>query len=470
MRVGRVTLEGFQEKAVRAITHFRGRALIADEMGLGKTIEALAWIAGSVDRRPAVVVSPAHLRINWLREGERMGLRVVVLEGRRPRRVSRADVYVVGYDVLKWWVSSLKAVRYVTVVADEAHYVKNEKASRSRAAYELARRAKYRLALTGTPITNKPPELYGVLRFVWQERFRRRGDFLEQNCYKVLKPWGVDYVVRPRSLAALHAELKQLGMIRRLKDETLPLPSKLRRIERLEVDLTEYRKIEAKKPDESNRWERYVWIGRIRRAAAAAKLDAVVKWIAERLDAGEKLIVFAVHRFVIRRLRDEFRDRAVVVYGAVSPSEKDVAVRRFQTDPAVRLFIGQIVAAGTGLTLTSATRVVFAELSWSPADHLQAEDRAHRIGQGRDVEVVYLVAAGTIEEAVCRVLSRKSREAAEAIDGRRDIDILRGGGRRRGDDDSRDLRAPRFALHHDGGTRSAGVVANRLSRLWSRKR
>jgi SNF2 family DNA or RNA helicase len=163
-------------------------------------------------------------------------------------------------------------------------------------------------------------------------------------------------------------------------------------------------------------------IEKLKQAAAAAKLNAAVAWIADRLDES-KLVLFASHTFVVERLMQAFGDRAVRLTGADDAAARQVAVDRFQTEESVRLFVGNLKAAGVGLTLTAASDVAFLELAWTPADHDQAEDRLHRIGQRGSVTAWYLLAADTIDEDIVELLERKRQVIAGVTDGDFDLAV-----------------------------------------------
>jgi SWI/SNF-related matrix-associated actin-dependent regulator 1 of chromatin subfamily A len=187
-------------------------------------------------------------------------------------------------------------------------------------------------------------------------------------------------------------------------------------------------RLDSEKAQRAMRAESMTRLGYLLRLAAKLKLPYVVEWCQQFLDqTGEKLVVFGVHHEVLGELRQSLKAKSVLIDGSVTGSRRQQLVDQFQQDSKTRLFLGNLRAAGVGLTLTAASTVAFAELSYRPADLLQAEDRVHRIGQVNPVAEYYLVAHGTIEEKLCRVLQKKLEVISSIIDGRpsRDFDVLR---------------------------------------------
>ncbi len=150
-------------------------------------------------------------------------------------------------------------------------------------------------------------------------------------------------------------------------------------------------------------------LNQARHALALAKVEATLEAVRERLEAGEKVVVFSSYSGVIERLSAELGDQARVITGATPAAQRQAAADAFQEDPGVRVLLGNLVAAGVGLTLTAGTHVVFNDLDWVPANHWQAEDRIYRIGQTRPAFVTYLVAEGTLDDYVAALLEQKAR-------------------------------------------------------------
>ncbi|MFI5005030.1 MAG: DEAD/DEAH box helicase [Solirubrobacterales bacterium] len=426
-------LKPFQRAGVSYLLSQR-RAFLADEQGLGKTIEALAALEAD-GAYPAVVVCPASLKLNWLRELERWlpgrSARALVGTGARVSAPAAApvDVTVVNYDILAARMEELRALDPRALVLDESHYCKNAAAKRTQAVARLAAavpRDGLVLALTGTPVMNRPPELIAQLRIIG-----RLGDFGS----------GAQFGRRFRGTDAhlrLHWHLRARCFVRRLKAEVLPqLPAKTRAVVPVELDNeTEYRLAERDvvawlqsqpldlreldaKVAAALRAERLVRLNALKLLAARGKLHAALAWIHDFLSSGERLVVFAHHREIQRAIRERF-PAALHILGADSHAARDASLRAFQAPDTAenQLIVCSIDVAGQGITLTRSSNVAFLELDWTPAKHDQAEDRCHRIGQQDAVNASYLLAAGTIDETIATLLERKRAVIGAVTDGR----------------------------------------------------
>jgi SNF2 family DNA or RNA helicase len=416
----------------------RRRAFLADEQGLGKTIEALAAIEAA-GAYPAVVVCPASLKLNWLRELEhwlpQRTARALSGNGSATSsndvaRPSAADVTVVNYDIVAARLDELCALSPRALVLDESHYCKNAAAKRTQAVQRLSVSVPSDgliLALTGTPVTNRPAELISQLRILG-----RLADFGS----------GVRFSERFRGADAhlrLHWHLRSRCFVRRLKADVLPqLPAKTRAIVPVELDNeAEYRLAERDlvawlrsqpldlreldaKVAAALRAERLVRLNALKLLAARGKLHAALGWIHDFCSSGERLVVFAGHREVQRAVLSRF-PTALHILGEDTPTSRDAALQAFQAPDANggnQLIVCSIEVAGHGLTLTRSSNVVFLELAWTPAKHDQAEDRCHRIGQQDAVNAYYLLAADTIDETISTLLERKRAVIGAVTDGR----------------------------------------------------
>ena len=423
-------LKPFQRAGVRYLLKQR-RAFLADEQGLGKTIEALATLEAD-NAYPAIVVCPASLKLNWLRElslwlPHRSAQALTGTRGDAP--VAQADVTVVNYDIVAARLSTLSAIGPRALVLDESHYCKNAAAKRTQAVQQLSTavpRDGLVLALTGTPVMNRPPELISQLRILG-----RLADFGS----------GAQFGKRFRGADAhlrLHWHLRARCFARRLKADVLPqLPAKTRAVVPIELDNEpEYRLAEKdliawlqSQPLDLHeldarvaaalRAERLVRLNALKLLAARGKLAAALAWIHDFLSSGERLVVFAHHREIQRALLERFPG-ALHILGADSPVARDAALQAFQApDDGGRnqLIVCSIEVAGHGITLTQASNVAFLELDWTPAKHDQAEDRCHRFGQEDTVNASYLLAAGTVDETIATLLERKRAVIGAVTDG-----------------------------------------------------
>jgi len=423
----------FQKQGVAFIEKRKGRALIADEMGLGKTIQAAAWLQLHPEKRPAIILCPASLKLNWakeLRETLSTKDKVQILQGTKPYPIT-GSIIIINYDILNSWVETLQAINSQVLVIDEMHLIKNSSAIRTKATKKLAKGIPHIIALTGTPIVNRPVEGFNIFQILDRNLFPNFWKFAHRYCGAYHNGFGWDF-----SGATNKEELNQILtstiMIRRRKADVLKdLPEKLFSFVPMELaNETEYRiaegefieylrQIKGKEAAEkAKKAEHLVKIEALKQLAVKGKMKQAISWIKDFIEDGSKLVVFAVHKEVIDQLMKEFKDVAVKLYGGCSQKERNEAVERFQNDPNIKLFIGNIQAAGVGLTLTAASAVAFLELPWTPGELVQAEDRCHRIGQKNAVNIYYLLAENTVEYKLAKLLDRKKEVLSAVIDGK----------------------------------------------------
>ncbi|HTU85689.1 MAG TPA: DEAD/DEAH box helicase [Solirubrobacteraceae bacterium] len=418
-------LKPFQRAGIHYLLEQR-RAFLADEQGLGKTIEALATLEAD-DAFPAIVVCPASLKLNWMREVGRWlpGRSVQMLDG-NTGGVAATEITIINYEIVAGRLEGLTGLHPRAVVLDESHYCKNPRAQRTQAAQRLCAavpREGLVLALTGTPVMNRPPELISQLRILG-----RLGDFGS----------GAQFGERfrgPDAHQRLHWHLRARCFVRRLKADVLPqLPAKTRAVVPVALDNEpEYRLAEEDviawlhsqpldlreldaRVAAALRAERLVRLNALKLLAARGKLHGALHWIHDFLTSGEPLVVFARHREIQRAVLERFPN-AMHVLGEDSRRARDHAVHAFQ-DGGGQLIVCSIEVAGQGITLTRASHVAFLELDWTPAKHDQAEDRCHRIGQQDAVNATYLLAADTIDETIATLLERKRAVIGAVTDGR----------------------------------------------------
>jgi SWI/SNF-related matrix-associated actin-dependent regulator 1 of chromatin subfamily A len=420
-------LQPFQWAGVRYVLDAR-RVFLSDEQGLGKTVQALAALEAD-DAYPAVVVCPASLKLNWLREaGHWLPHRSIeVVEGgvAVPRT---GDITILNYEVVAKHRETLARMRPRALVVDESHYCKNPRAKRTQAVRKLAEavpREGLRVALTGTPVLNHAEELISQLRIIGRlDEFGSGARFSRQFQGLLTEE-------------RLHWHLRRRCFVRRLKSEVLPqLPAKRQVIvpvaldnEReyrvAERDVVEWLRSQPLELSDLNakiaatlRAERLAQLGALQRLAARGKLTAALAWIHDFLESGEPLVVFARHVEVQEAVIQRFPD-ALHLLGRDSIDAREASVQAFQQPGGPQLIVCATRVAAQGITLTRASNVAFLELEWTPALHDQAEDRCHRIGQRDAVTAWYLLAAATIDETMAELVERKRGIVAAVTDGKR---------------------------------------------------
>lgn len=454
---------GYQRAGI-AFAHERPAVLIGDEMGLGKTVQAIGVLNADPTLRRILVICPASLKLNWRRELEKWLVRKrATLIADSKTFVPLADgIVIVNYDVLHKHESELRDTEWDCVIADEAHYLKNPKARRSKMVFgaratkqEKAQgmadvpgiTARKRILLTGTPIANKPVELFPLIEYLdpitWSNFFR----YAIRYCAARQERHGWDFSGASH-LDELQDKLRSTIMVRRLKKDVLTeLPPKRRQVVEFPADTPALRAVAraelaayegtdeleadvelAAASDDPHAYEAAVQrlrkgqqalfegLSELRRQTAEAKIPLCVEHIAEAVEESGKVVVFAHHKSVVRALAEKFGSAAVTLVGDTPMQERQNAVDRFQRDPACKVFIGSIMAAGVGITLTAASHVIFCELDWVPGNVSQAEDRCHRIGQHESVLVQHLVLEGSLDATMARRIIAKQDVIDRALD------------------------------------------------------
>lgn len=392
------------------LTAKRGAAILADEPGLGKTIQVAEYINRTRPLGPVLIVCPASLRLNWEKE-------LSVWMNHEPFSIEVASYEAVTTG--KVALSSLYA-RYSLVVFDEAHYLKNPDAKRTKAC--LAIPADTRLFLTGTPVVNRPMDLFPILQAIGlkysKQEFGKRycNGHLVQIRWKPRKfAWDFSGASRTEEL---NASLRAYCMVRRTKAEVLTeLPAKIRQVIELDIPHGESktlrdavnRMFDGMESAAANLAElkkiAFAELAAARLDNAKHKLPYVLAYLEDLLEEESQVVVFAHHREIVDAIAAAIPD-SVKLYGGMTDKQKDSAVTAFQSGKAP-VFVGQIQAAGVGLTLTAARTVLFAELDWVPGNVIQAEDRCHRLGQTDTVRIIHLVAKDSVDARMVRALVNK---------------------------------------------------------------
>lgn len=416
--------------------------ILADEPGLGKTMQAIASInfasRGEFATR-AVVVCPSSIKDNWLKEldffQENFWEVIIVNSGKQQfvdkllKSKKSNTLIIVNYEYLKNRIVSDQLKRFSPnfLVLDEAHYIKNPKSKRYKCiAHELIpnwKELQMKILLTGTPIQNRPIEIRSLMLISKPdvlEPYREFRRFAFKYCDGRMGKWGFE--------ASGSSNEEELGLrlalggaiIRRKKENVLPqLPDKTMTMLVFEGN-TDAKRV-LKKYDVLFDFEAVLsnptfWqknsnehIATARRELAIAKLPDSIEAIKELLESVNKVVVFAWHTEIMDALQNAFKEyKPAFIAGRTKTETRQAEVDRFQNDPACRVFIGNILAAGVGITLTAASHIEFVESSWVPGEIFQAVDRCHRIGQKSSVSARFHVVKGSIDEAVIGSLISKN--------------------------------------------------------------
>lgn len=454
----------FQSAGVEYISQRNG-CLLADEMGLGKTIQAILTI--NLRTCEVVVLCPKIAKPNWLNELRKWLIgeyTIFIYETNKVRYSTKKNtnhdkqtkIHVINYDLLRKFGANLMQVPFNFLIADESHALKNPSAQRTKLAMNLAKKSKYKLFITGTPIYNKPKDLFTTLHMLDNRLFPTYRGFTKRYCAGRLVQYGDKAYYKDdgsSNVEELNRLLRSTYMIRRLKKEVLKdLPNKVKDMVVVESstlddavarekavikkikDVKEKMKgmqIADQDPDteamfkesiKNLRESHTITIGelsKVRHELADIKVPYVVEFVKNILDNSEtkeKVVVFSHHKSVAASLYEKLSEyNAVVVTGQTTGVARENAIQSFQNNPDVRVFIGNMAATGVAITLTQAHFAVFAELDWTPAVVQQSEDRLHRIGQENTVWVYYVVANGSIDSRIAKMIVEKQETADEIL-------------------------------------------------------
>lgn len=405
-------LRAYQKEGVQRlieITNIRGAALLADEPGLGKTIQVIEYI-NQLALDYILIVCPASLRVNWNNEIAKWLVNTL------------QHIEIVSYEaVVNGYV---EFDRYDLIVFDEAHYLKNPSAKRTKACLKL--KADRRLFLTGTPIVNRPMDAFPILQSCGMKLTRT--EYGKRYCagklipikWKPVKKYAWDFSGASNT-EELGSSLRRHLMVRRTKCDVLAeLPKKIRQVIELDINLPESDALvaaadrmfkgftEAAANIKELESIAFTELSKVRLELAQSKFPHVVAFADDILEEENKLVIFAYHREIIDAIAGHFADKAVKLYGGMTDKQKNEAVERFQNGDA-KVFVGQITAAGTGLTLTAAHTMLFAELDWVPGNIIQCEDRCHRFGQTEPVRIFHITAAGSVDSRMVKALVGKQK-------------------------------------------------------------
>jgi SWI/SNF-related matrix-associated actin-dependent regulator of chromatin subfamily A-like protein 1 len=397
------------------------RFILADDMGLGKTTSTIV-AALETEAKKILIICPASLKINWQREIENYTNRSTYICG--SKRYEDADFVIVNYDILKNFhdpkdrdKSRVLKSNFDLVIIDEAHYIQNKTAQRTKLINDFVKGVDRLWLLTGTPMTSRPMNYYNLLELIespvaanWMAYVIR---YCEGYQFKVgnRKVWNV---MGASNLEELRDRTSR-QVLRRLKTDVLDLPDKIITPVYLRLKSKEYEELMGeyfewyeKNPDESSSLTvQFTKLTKVRQIIANEKIRSTIELVENILEQDKKVIVFTNFTDSLNKIYEHFGKKAVYLDGSCSPAKRQNAVDEFQNNDKIKVFVGNLKAAGVGITLTSAEAVVMNDLSFVPSDHAQAEDRSYRYGQKSNVSVYYPIFENTIEGVIYDILNKK---------------------------------------------------------------
>ena len=410
-----------QKEAIEKLAGSR-RFILADDMGLGKTTCTII-AALETGAKKILIICPASLKINWQREIENYSDRpVFISEGKKFS--TESDFVIVNYDILKNFHdtkekdnSLLNQSNFDLVILDEAHMISNPQAQRTKIINHFVKNIKRVWLLTGTPMTSRPMNYYNLLNIIESPVAQNWMAYAIRYCqgYQFMagrrKVWNVTGASNLEELR----DRTSKQILRRLKEDVLDLPDKIISPVYLRLKSKEYEELmgeyydwfDNKKDESSSLTVQFSKLMKVRKVIANEKTKQTIEFAENIIEQGKKVIIFTNFTDTLQTIYQHFGKQAVYLDGSCSKPHRQNAVDEFQENDKIKVFVGNLKAAGVGLTLTAAEVVIMNDLSFVPAEHAQAEDRAYRYGQKSNVLVYYPLYENTIEGAVYDILNRK---------------------------------------------------------------
>jgi SWI/SNF-related matrix-associated actin-dependent regulator of chromatin subfamily A-like protein 1 len=418
-----------QKEAVQKLVENK-KFILADDMGLGKTTSTII-AALETGAKKILIICPATLKINWKREIENYSDRpIFISEGKQFS--TEHDFVIVNYDIMKNFhdpkkkdESLILTSKFDLVIIDEAHYIKNAQAQRTKLINDITKSVDRLWLLTGTPMTSRPIDYFNLLSLIDSPVAKNWMAYVIRYCA------GFQFKVGPRKIWNVQgaSNLEELrdrtaGLtLRRLKENVLDLPDKIITPVYLRLKSKVYEEVMGdyynwyeKNPEESKSLTvQFTKLTKVRQIIADEKISQTIEIAENIIEQDKKVIIFCNFTDSLNKITEHFGKAAVKLDGSMSKVERQFSVDQFQENDKVKVFVGNIKAAGVGITLTSAEAVIFNDLSFLPSDHAQAEDRAYRYGQKNNVLVYYPIFENTIEGIIYDILHNKKQVIATVM-------------------------------------------------------
>lgn len=412
-----------QKEAIEKLVGSK-RFILADDMGLGKTTSTII-AALETNAKKILIVCPASLKINWQREIENYSDRsVFICEGKKYSIES--DFVIVNYDILKNFhdtknkeLSLLDQSNFDLVILDEAHMISNVQAQRTKIINSFVKKIQRVWLLTGTPMTSRPMNYYNLLNIIESPVAQNWMAYAIRYCqgYQFMagkrKVWNVTGASNLEELR----DRTSKQVLRRLKENVLDLPDKIITPVYLRLKSSQYEDLmgeyynwyENKSEESQSLTVQFSKLMKVRKVIANEKIKQTIDFAENIIEQGKKVIIFTNFTDTLQTIYQHFGKQAVYLDGSCTNAMRQQAVDSFQNEEKIKVFVGNLKAAGVGLTLTAAEVVIMNDLSFVPAEHAQAEDRAYRYGQKSNVLVYYPIFENTIEAAIYDILNKKKR-------------------------------------------------------------
>lgn len=424
-----------QKEAIQKLVENK-KFILADDMGLGKTTSTVI-AALECGAKKILIICPATLKINWKREIENYTDRPIsIAEG---KKISLSeDFVIINYDIIKNFHdikdkenSQLLSASFDLVIIDESHYLKNAQALRTKLINNLVKKIERLWLLTGTPMTSRPIDYYNLLNLVDSPVANNWMAYVIRYCngYQFRAGGRMVWNVMGASNLEELRDRTSSQILRRLKENVLDLPEKIitpvylrLKSKAYEEVMGEYYAWYDKNPEESKSLTvQFTKLTKVRQIIADEKVNETIELAENIIEQGKKVIIFCNFTDSLNKIADHFKKTAVKLDGSMSKAQRQKSVDDFQTDEKIKVFVGNIKAAGVGITLTSAEVVIMNDLSFLPSDHAQAEDRAYRFGQKNNVLVYYPIFDNTIEGIIYDIINKKKKVIATVMGDNPDI-------------------------------------------------
>lgn len=449
----------FQKEGIAFGAEKKGRILLADEMGVGKSIQAIGISLLYKEDWPVLIICPSSLKyvwrdeiLKWIPDINDNKMNIQILKTGKDEFKFGLHFYIMSYDLSTKLEDRIINKNFKFIIADEAHYLKSTDAKRTKCLLPIIQKSKRILLLTGTPILSRPVELYPLLQMLRPDLFHNFKIFGNRYCNPKVTFYGTDWT-GSSCAKELNYILNNI-MIRRLKKDVMTqLPPKKRQKVEIQTDPKIIKQICAinfsseeifQKLGELNSANIYSNDGLIKyqineegdiedkgehilnvfnkvyMLSAEAKVQGVKEYIHYLIDNKCKFLIFAHHQIMLDAIEEEVKKLKVDyirIDGKVKVDKRQENVNKFQNDETCLVAILSITACYTGITLTKASTVVFSELHMTPAVMIQAEDRAHRIGQEHEcVNIHYLYGPSTLDEVLFKMLNQKQNIFSNTLD------------------------------------------------------